>query len=133
MLKKTLATAMLTAVTFGGIGVTAASATTAPQQVDKATDTVQQHAKSTQQQAAEALRKLDQVRLPKHSPMKQRVEDMRGQLQMMANQSRAGVQDSPLCDGFNTVLNTTYELLRSLGVPNGPDIGLPDFPNPCKM
>lgn len=133
MLKKTLATAMLTAVTFGGIGVTTAGATTAaPQQPDNAADAVTQHEKSTQQKAAEALQQLDRVQLPENSPMQKRVDDMRGQLQTMAKQPRTGVQDGPLCAGFNTVLNTTYEFLRSLGVPNGPDIGLPDFPNPCK-
>lgn len=140
MWKRTIAAAALTALTFGTFGATAASATETPKPADLVgiVQQVGQHqgdnpASSVQQEAKKLLGKLNAVTLPANSPKQAQLDQARAQLSSLANQKQpTTLAGNPLCDVVNGVLNGAYHLLLSLGVPNGPDIGLPDFPNPCR-
>ncbi|WP_020496880.1 hypothetical protein [Sciscionella marina] len=134
MWKRTIATAALTALTFGTFGAVGAATASAQEQPANPVAVVQpaaDQAHSLQDKARALLGKLEAVKLPANSPKQAQLDAARSMLNSVIEQPKVAA-GNPLCDVVNTVLNTAYELMLKIGIPNGPDIGLPDFPNPCR-
>lgn len=76
---------------------------------------------------------IDRIEMPKADEVKQTIrpyqDQVRGMLEM--NADITGDDSGEFCDYNNAIVYSMYSWMLSMGIPNGRDIGLPDYQNPC--
>ncbi|WP_156365111.1 hypothetical protein [Sciscionella sediminilitoris] len=84
-------------------------------------------------QVHDYLESVDRSRLPNSAEIRKNLQpyenELRGMIQRKADVT--GTVLGPFCDNLNAVVYSLYSWMLSMGIPNGPSVGLPDFPNPC--